>query len=163
MVSIITASLFRQTLIPIGIYYKCLSHVYGVHHPSEVLRKTPGASLKENHEEAQRKRSGQRACKANNSKGTTQSPFYTKNSFMPIRFHPEPSMHRPACPDYCKTRLHSLPITISLENSVICGSPWSLVLGGCRWYSKPSGKCSIKEAVENLRTQDNSELETCYM
>lgn len=140
MVLAITATLFKQTVIPIVNCYKCFSCGSGKKYQSHV-RKFRTDSFKNFQEDAQKIWSGQRFCKPNNY--ARKRPISCiSNSFIPVRFHLEPSMHRPAYPDYSKTRLHSIPIAKSLENPVTYESPWTPFLAGCRWYSTNSGNSS---------------------
>ncbi|PZC81297.1 hypothetical protein B5X24_HaOG212909 [Helicoverpa armigera] len=85
-----------------------------------------------------------------------RSTAFIKNSLVPVRFNPEPSMHHPACTDFSRTRLHALPLTKSPEHPSTCVSPWRPFVGGSRWYAdeRNSGMRSVKDAAGRLMSSD---------
>lgn len=148
MVSVVTVTIFKQTLIPIVNYLKCFGYGSSKDHSSEVRRYRTKA--KECLEETQGLPSGQESGKPARLTANEPSSFIKS---LPIRFYPEQSMHRSACPDFSKNRLHSLPITKSLENPVTCETPWTQFLGGCRWYSQEFGKGPVKLTATRFKTK----------
>lgn len=143
MVSVVTTVsllLFRQTLFPKMKHLRCLNQGPGKdrqddfrfkYHPSKDDLKTRIT----------------RFCKPNYTRIMCRSTSFVKSHVVPVRFHPEPSMHHPACTDFSRTRLHSLPLTKSPEHPGTAITPWSPFLGCFRWYSerKRAGMSMVKD------------------
>lgn len=142
-----TVTIFKQTVVPIVNYLKCFNYGSRKEHSYEVRRfRTIAQDKLEETQRIQRVPPGQES----NNCPKSNVPASFINSVKPVRFYPEPSMHRLACPEFAKTRFHSA--NESPENPVIGDSSWAQrLLGGYRWYSQQTDNESIKDKVAKLK------------